>query len=77
MVLLSGGVAMYGDGTTNIAFAGMFIDDGFARFAKVAILLSAAVVLVMSKSYMTLRGLLRFEYPMLVECLSYTIDAGT
>ena len=66
MVLLAAWVAMSGDGTTNIAFAGMFIDDGFARFAKVAILLSAAVVLVMSKNYMTTRGLLRFEYPMLV-----------
>ena len=69
MVLLAGWVAMSGDGTTNIAFAGMFVDDGFARFAKVAILLSAAVVLVMSKGYMTMRGLLRFEYPMLV-CLA-------
>ena len=66
MVLLAGWVAMSGDGSTNIAFHGMFIDDGFARFAKVAILLSAAAVLVMSKSYMSLRGLLRFEYPMLV-----------
>ncbi len=31
-----------------------------------AILLSAAAVLVMSESYMKLRGLLRFEYPILV-----------
>ena len=66
MVLLAGWVAMSGDGTTNIAFYGMFIDDSFARFAKVAILLSAAAVLVMSESYMKLRGLLRFEYPILV-----------
>ncbi|HIF78643.1 MAG TPA: NADH-quinone oxidoreductase subunit N, partial [Sulfitobacter sp.] len=66
MVLLAAWVAMSGDGTTNIAFHGMFIDDSFARFAKVAILLSAAAVLVMSESYMKLRGLLRFEYPMLV-----------
>ncbi len=41
----------------------MFVDDGFARFAKVAILLSAASVLVMSQNYMARRGLLRFEYP--------------
>ncbi|MEX3315773.1 NADH-quinone oxidoreductase subunit NuoN [Sulfitobacter sp. PS-8MA] len=66
MVLLAGWVAMSGDGSTNIAFYGMFIDDSFARFAKVTILLSAAAVLVMSQSYMKLRGLLRFEYPMLV-----------
>ena len=48
------------------AFGGMFVDDGFARFAKVLILFSAAVVLVMSEDYMVRRGLLRFEYPVLV-----------
>ncbi|MFN6925575.1 MAG: NADH-quinone oxidoreductase subunit NuoN [Tabrizicola sp.] len=47
-------------------FNGLFIDDPFARFAKVTILLSAAAVLVMSQDYMTRRDLLRFEYPILV-----------
>ena len=51
---------------TQTAFAGAFNDDGFARFAKVTILLSAAAVLVMSQDYMAKRGLLRFEYPILV-----------
>ncbi|TDL84231.1 NADH-quinone oxidoreductase subunit NuoN [Palleronia sediminis] len=50
----------------GIAFGGIFVDDAFARFAKVTILLSAAVVLVMSESYMERRGILRFEYPVLV-----------
>ncbi|WP_299791836.1 NADH-quinone oxidoreductase subunit NuoN [uncultured Marivita sp.] len=53
-------------GGTNVAFNGMFIDDGFARFAKVVILVSAAAVLLMSEAYMTRRGLLRFEYPLLI-----------
>ena len=48
------------------AFNGMFIDDPFARFAKVTILISAAAGLVMSQDYMTRRDLLRFEYPILV-----------
>jgi NADH-quinone oxidoreductase subunit N len=48
------------------AFGGMFIDDPFARFAKVTMLLSAAAVLVMSEAYMARRGLLRFEFPILV-----------
>jgi NADH-quinone oxidoreductase subunit N len=30
----------------------MFVDDAFARFAKVTILLSAAAVLLMSEGYM-------------------------
>lgn len=51
---------------THTAFNGAFIDDSFSRFAKVTILLSAAAVLVMSKDYMQRRGLLRFEYPILV-----------
>ena len=48
------------------AFDGMFVNDGFARFAKSMILLSAAAVLIMSEGYMDRRGLLRFEYPLLV-----------
>ncbi|MFZ5963906.1 NADH-quinone oxidoreductase subunit NuoN [Thalassococcus sp. BH17M4-6] len=54
-----------GDGT-NVAFGGMFVDDAFARFAKVTILISAAAVLLMSQEYMSRRDLLRFEYPLLV-----------
>ncbi len=48
------------------AFDGMIVDDAFARFSKVAILLSAAAVLLMSEGYMARRGLLRFEYPVLI-----------
>ena len=58
-------IGFTGEGA-NIAFGGMFIDDGFSRFAKVMILVSAAAVLLMSEGYMSSRGLLRFEYPMVV-----------
>ena len=51
---------------TRTAFDGMFNDDGFARFAKVVTLLSAAAVLVMGQEYMARRNLLRFEYPLLI-----------
>ncbi|EKE45168.1 NADH-quinone oxidoreductase chain N [Oceaniovalibus guishaninsula JLT2003] len=64
-VVIAAWIGLAGQGT-NIAFGGMFIDDGFARFAKVTILLSAAAVLVMSQDYMERRGLLRFEFPVLV-----------
>ncbi|MCX7286232.1 MAG: NADH-quinone oxidoreductase subunit NuoN [Rhodobacterales bacterium] len=50
----------------RLVFNGLFVDDPFARFAKVTILLSAAAVLVISQDYMTRRDLLRFEYPILV-----------
>ncbi|MGR3496294.1 NADH-quinone oxidoreductase subunit NuoN [Citreimonas sp.] len=52
--------------TTRLGFGGMFVDDGFSRFAKVTILTAAAAVLLMSEGYMARRGLLRFEYPLLV-----------
>ena len=48
------------------AFGGTFIDDAFARFAKVAILLAGAAVLVMGEDYLTRNRLLKFEYPILV-----------
>ncbi|MGH1425322.1 MAG: NADH-quinone oxidoreductase subunit NuoN [Pseudooceanicola sp.] len=48
------------------AFGGMFIDDGFSRFAKVVILFSAAAVLIMGQEYLARRDILKFEYPLLV-----------
>jgi NADH-quinone oxidoreductase subunit N len=64
-VALAAWIGLTGDGI-NIAFGGMFVDDGFSRFAKVTILLSAAAVLLMSQEYMQRRDLLRFEFPVLV-----------
>ncbi len=58
-------IGMTGSGT-EVAFDGMFINDGFARFAKVVILISAATVLLVGKDYMQRDDLLRFEYPMLI-----------
>ncbi|WP_300516922.1 NADH-quinone oxidoreductase subunit NuoN [Aliiroseovarius sp.] len=47
-------------------FNGMVVDDAYARFAKVAILLSAGAVLVVGTEAMARRGLLKFEYPILI-----------
>ena len=52
-------------GAGDVAFGGMFVDDAFARFAKVVILISAAGVLVMAQDYMARRDLGRFEFPIL------------
>ena len=65
MVALAAWIGLTGEGA-NVAFNGMFSDDGFSRFAKVVILLSTAAVLIMGEGYMSKRGLLRFEYPILV-----------
>lgn len=58
-------IGLQGSGTAR-AFGGMFVDDAFARFAKVTVLLSAAAVLIMSEGYLSRRNLLRFEYPLLI-----------
>ena len=65
MFVLGALILVNGQGTI-VAFEGMFVNDAFSRFAKVMILWSAAVVLFMSDGYMEKRGLLRFEYPILV-----------
>jgi NADH-quinone oxidoreductase subunit N len=53
-------------GEEGVAFGGLLVNDAFARFSKVAILISAAAVLVVSRDFMARRGLGRFEYPLLV-----------
>ncbi|SFR54219.1 NADH-quinone oxidoreductase subunit NuoN [Litoreibacter janthinus] len=64
-VVLAAWIGASGEGV-NTAFGGAFVDDGFSRFAKVTILLSAAAILLLSQDFMTRQGLLRFEYPILV-----------
>ncbi|TCP42978.1 NADH-quinone oxidoreductase subunit NuoN [Rhodovulum marinum] len=53
-------------GEARTAFGGAIVDDGFARFAKVVILVSAGAVLLMSKDYMRRQKTLLFEFPVLV-----------
>jgi NADH-quinone oxidoreductase subunit N len=48
------------------AFHGAFIADGFARFAKVVILLASAIMLGLSESYLRRHNLLKFEFPIIV-----------
>ncbi|WP_372890652.1 NADH-quinone oxidoreductase subunit NuoN [Rhodosalinus sp.] len=64
-VALAAWIATRGPGAEE-AFGGLVVVDGFSRFTKAALLLSAAAVLAISQDYMQRRGLLRFEYPLLV-----------
>lgn len=65
-LLVAGLFVGMADRPEQTAFFGMFIDDAFARFAKVTILLSGAAVLAMSAEYLSRHGLMRFEYPILI-----------
>ena len=53
-------------GAHEIAFSGAFVVDGFARFAKVLILLGSALTLIIAQPYMENAKLVRFEFPVLV-----------
>ncbi len=55
-----------GPGGARSAFGGSFLVDDFSRFAKVAILLASALVLLVGQPVLERRGLGRFEYPILI-----------
>jgi len=65
MAALAIWIAVTGDGART-AFNDAFIDDAYARFGKVLILGSAALMLVLGQDYLTRRGLMKFEYPILI-----------
>lgn len=69
-----------GNRADQTAFYGMFIDDGFSRFAKVVMLVAAAAVLAMSADYMARRNMLRFEFPIIVALavigMMFMVSAG-
>jgi len=58
-------IAVNGAGVTA-AFGGSFVDDAYARFAKVLILLSAALMLILGEDYLTRHGMMKFEFPILI-----------
>jgi NADH-quinone oxidoreductase subunit N len=55
-----------GGAPEGAAFGGDFVVDGFSRYAKVLILLSSALVLLLGEDYLARRGILRFEFPILI-----------
>src|SRR5215469_11050157 len=48
------------------AFGSAFIEDGFARFAKILILLGSALTIWMSQAFLVREKIARFEFPVLV-----------
>ena len=54
------------DPRTISAFNNAYVFDNFSRFMKVGILWSAAIILLIGKDYFARRGLLKFEYPVLI-----------
>ncbi|MBK1663312.1 NADH-quinone oxidoreductase subunit N [Rhodospirillum rubrum] len=52
--------------TPQLAFGGLFIDDGFARYAKALTLLGAVLTLLLSMAWLKRENEGRFEFPILV-----------
>ncbi|MFB2532545.1 NADH-quinone oxidoreductase subunit NuoN [Paracoccus sp. p4-l81] len=65
LVVMAAWDVLNGQGART-GFHGMFVDDPFARFAKITVLLGAAAVLAMSADHLVRRGMMRFEYPILI-----------
>ncbi len=66
VLIIAAFTVMRSANVTETAFNDMFINDGFARFAKVVILISAASILVISPDYLRELKVLKFEYPLLI-----------
>ncbi len=47
-------------------FGGLFITDPFAVFFKVLVLIASALSITISRDYLEMQGMARFEYPILV-----------
>ena len=58
-------VAMQPAGSV-LTFGGLFVADGFGRFAKVLILLGSAFAIILSLGYVRTEKMERFEYPVLI-----------
>src|SRR5690625_2551142 len=58
-------IALRGD-MEGVSFASSYAADGFARYAKALLLFCSAVVVLLSESWFARRGIMKFEYPVLI-----------
>ncbi len=65
MAAAAGAVLGQGD-ATNSAFGGAFVADGFARFAKLLILLGSAAAIALAQGFLRNEKIARFEFPILI-----------
>ncbi|MEM0976895.1 MAG: NADH-quinone oxidoreductase subunit NuoN [Pseudomonadota bacterium] len=67
LVMIGCGVFLgFSPSEPRTAFNGAFVDDAFARYAKVLILFGSAVILLLSQDYLKRNGLFKFEFPILI-----------
>ncbi len=66
ILAVAGGFIGNIDPSRHIVLNGMFIDDGFSRFAKYIVLASSLITLMLSWPYLKAKKRALFEYPVLV-----------
>ena len=60
------GLVIFAKPASTYAFNKLFINDGFAQFVKVLVLLGAVLILLIGDRSMRKTGIARFEYPVLI-----------
>jgi NADH-quinone oxidoreductase subunit N len=66
LLVLSGAALIFATPDHATAFRGAFVADSFARFAKILILIGAALSLVLADEFFLPMGMARFELPVLM-----------
>ncbi|MBV9331902.1 MAG: NADH-quinone oxidoreductase subunit N, partial [Alphaproteobacteria bacterium] len=66
VMLVAGGIVATAGSGSATAFHGAFVEDGFARFAKLLILGGSIVAIGMAASFFKREGEQRFELPVLI-----------
>jgi NADH-quinone oxidoreductase subunit N len=56
----------FGQRGIQTAFDGSYVNDGYARFAKVMILFGAAATLALAQDFLSRNALMKFEFPILI-----------
>ncbi len=65
-LVLAGLLVTTVSGERMVTFGSLFVTDAFAVFAKILILIAAALTLAISKPYLELNDMARFEYGVLI-----------
>jgi NADH-quinone oxidoreductase subunit N len=65
-IIAGAGWVVYSHPAPMSAFADAFVVDGFARFAKLLILIGSAFCILMAREFFTLEGKERFELPVVM-----------
>jgi NADH-quinone oxidoreductase subunit N len=63
---LAGLVILLGNKADSVVFNGSYINDGFARFMKVLVLIGSMFTLILAQDYMRRARIDKFEFPILV-----------